>query len=154
MPTVVVSSTAKDTVASGDNSVAVAAALRSLVNSLLGSFTVQAADAQPVVQSGVLMEQMPALAGVGNPSSIATVQPLIPEMVRRFFEVETKGTDDHRDDFFSGYLAGMEEGVVGSLERLQLGKELASDVGTADGPFTFDSGDVATIPWTDDFLLP
>ena len=93
-----------------------------VVNNLLGALAAQAADAQPVVQSGVVMEQLPALAAAGGPNSVATVQTLMPEMFRRFLEVETKGIDDQRDDFFSGYLAGVADGVVGSLEQLQVGE--------------------------------
>ena len=119
-----------------------------VVNSLLGSLTAQAAETQPVVQSGVVTEQMPAWAAAGNPNSVATVQTLMPEMFRRFLEVETKGIDDHRDDFFSGYLAGVEDGAAGGLEQLQAGQGLS-----ADEVFTFDSGDAAGMAWADDLQL-
>ena len=59
------------------------------------------------------------------------------------------------DDFFSGYLASVADGAVGSLERLQVDQGLAAEVGTAaDEAFTFDSSDAAVMPWADDLRLP
>ena len=94
------------------------------------------------------------MAAAGYSSSVATVQTLIPEMFRRYFEAETKGLDDQRDDFFSGYQAGVEAGVVGSMEQLQVGQDLAADVdGSGSEVFTFDSDDTTGTLWADDFQM-
>ena len=68
---------------------------------------------------------------------------------------EAETFDNGSDDFFSQYQSIVEDGIVGSRERLQVQQDLAVQTAPqTEDVFPYDSNEEGTVPWMDDFPLP